>query len=828
MSHLSVPDTGFTTPATGLSAPQVTWRISNGCTNDVVRRAGRRTVDIIASNVFTRINAILGVLLVIVLFTGSLINAAFGLLIVANSAIGIIQELRAKRTLEKLTVLGESKPRVIRDGRAADIPRENIVLDDLIDLGPGDQLVVDGIVRTASSLRVDESMLTGESVAVHKHPGDPILSGSFIKSGSGTYQATAIGSEAYSAKLVAEAGRFTLTGSQLQAGIDKILKVITWLLVPVGALTIYTQLYRTGEPLKQAILSMVGSIVPMVPEGLVLMTSIAFAVGVVRLGKHQALINELPAIEGLARVDVVCADKTGTLTENAMVVDHITALDSRGRATTDHTAAAENRLVTVLAMIAAADEHPNDTIAAIKDTTLKWCAQPEKTMGTVTGRVEFDAAVKWSGIATGAGGSWVIGAPEVLLAPGHPALDEAAGQFAKGLRVLVVAEAEDGLQAVTATPAHPGCGSLRPVGLVVLNQKVRADAAGTLAFFAAENVETKIISGDNAASVGAVAAQVGITPDGDRPDPADFAVDARTLPEAGTEEFADAVEKGRVFGRVTPEQKRDMVKALIDRGHQVAMTGDGVNDVLALKDASIGVSMGSGSPATRSVAQVVLLDNRFSTLPKVVAEGRRVIGNIERVANLFLTKTIYSVVLAVITGVLGMAFPFQPIHVTMTGWFTIGIPAFILSLAPNHDRARPGFAARVLKTAFPWGVITGVVTVTFWAVHNPGSEAEFESLQKMAATATLSTMLVMALWVLAVVARPWNLWKAGLLMISVGAYFLLFLMPWTSRILLLDVSNTQLMVESLVWGAVGCLAIEAVWIAVRRREHLPLKYIDTY
>lgn len=749
-------------PATGLSATEVANRRARGQVNKVVRRAGRTNWHIIRSNVFTRINAILAILFAIVMTTGSWINGAFGLLIIANSSIGIIQEMRAKRTLDRLTILGESRPRVLRDGQCQEIAQSDIVLDDLIDLGAGDQLVVDGIVRSAAGLKVDESMLTGESDAVHKSVGDKVLSGSFVVAGEGTFQATAIGADAYAARLIAAAGEFTLTGSELQKGIDKILRFISWLLIPTGVLTMWTQLWRTEAPLNEAILAMVASLVPMVPEGLVLMTSIAFAVGVVRLGRRQALVNELNAIEMLARVDVVCVDKTGTLTENRMELVRIRALEGEPEIA--------NR---VLSSMAAADNRPNDTMKAIAEDLEGVAPWP------VVGIEPFDSKKKWSGVALGEHGTWVLGAPDMLTSD-RELLGIISDDSDAGLRVLLLGQ----------VPSFADITKVRPRALVVLQQKVRADAPATLQFFEKEGVDLKVISGDNAVSVAAVARQVGIDAE---------PVDAREMQP-------NDVLDGTVFGRVTPEQKRDMVQELQCAGHHVAMTGDGVNDVLALKAADIGVAMGTGAPASRSVAQVVLLDNSFSTLPHVVAEGRRVIGNIERVANLFLTKTIYSVVLAAVIGLWGATYPFQPIHVTMIGWFTIGIPAFFLSLGPNTERARDGFVRRVLTQAVPAGLLISVFTVGFWMMHYPAEVGGQEHRQ--ASTATLVVLLVMAMWVLGIVARPWTWWKVLLVAGGVAGYMVIFLIPQVGQWLLLDASNTTLMLRALCVGAVGAGCIE--------------------
>lgn len=748
------------TSSSGLSRAEVAERVRAGLVNRQPRRTGRSVGTIIRTNVFTRINAILGVLLAIVLSLGSWINSAFGTLIIANSAIGIIQELRAKRTLDKLTILGESLPTVIRDGQAREIIRDELVMDDLIELGVGDQLVVDGEVRSADGLMVDESMLTGESAPVLKEVGDTVWSGSFVSSGSGTYQATAISEDAYAAKLVAEAGKFQLTDSQLQSGINSILRIITWLLIPTGLLTVWTQLTRTGEPLRESILAMVAALVPMLPEGLVLMTSIAFGVGVVRLGRRKALVNELPAIEGLARVDVVCVDKTGTLTENRMELAEVREL-------------ADAPVMRILASFVSVENRPNDTLQAIASID----AEPFEVVSFEA----FNSAKKYASIHLGERGKWFLGAPDVLVsgADGRAAQELAA----QGLRVLMLCDA-----------AHI------PTALVVLRQKIRDDALETLQFFRAEDVSVKVISGDNAASVGAVARELGLQ---------GSVIDARELP-SDPKALQQAVEEHMVFGRVTPEQKRDMVRALQAGGHTVAMTGDGVNDVLALKDANIGVSMGTGSPATRSVAQVVVLDNRFASLPHVVAEGRRVIGNIERVANLFLTKTVYSVLMALIFAVVGIKFPFQAIHVTVTAWFTIGIPAFILSLAPNYERARPNFVPRVLRFAVPSGVTIGLVTAGTWLWFYPGPEAP-ESLKTQVGTMVLLAMLVMSLWVLGIVARPYTWWKILLLLVSVGFYAVLFSWPWLANFFLLDPRNHMMLLRGLIIGACGAALIELFW-----------------
>ncbi|MEZ0356739.1 HAD-IC family P-type ATPase [Mycobacterium sp. SA01] len=773
--------------AAGLSADDVAARIAAGQTNDVPTRASRSVAEVVRANVFTRINAILGVLLLIVLSTGSLINGMFGLLIIANSGIGIIQELRAKKTLDNLAIVGQARPTVRRQTGTKPLPPNEVVLDDIIELGPGDQIVVDGELLEAANLEVDESLLTGEADPIAKHTGDTVMSGSFVVAGTGAYRATKVGREAYAAKLAEEASKFTLVKSELRSGINKILQFITYLLWPTGLLVIYTQLFTTDVGWRESVLRMVGALVPMVPEGLVLMTSIAFAVGVIRLGRRQCLVQELPAIEGLARVDVVCADKTGTLTENGMRLAEVTALSQD-----------DQRVADVLAALAADDPKPNASMQAIAE------AYPHAPGWTATAAAPFKSATKWSGVSYAEQGNWLIGAPDVLLDPDSPAAAQAEEIGARGMRVLLLGASNLPVD----SPDAPG--QLTPVALVVLEQRVRPDARDTLEYFASQHVSVKVISGDNAVSVAAVAGALGLHGE---------TMDARRLP-TDTDALAETMATYTTFGRVRPDQKRAMVHALQSRDHTVAMTGDGVNDVLALKDADIGVAMGSGSPASRAVAQIVLLDNKFATLPYVVGEGRRVIGNIERVSNLFLTKTVYSVLLALLVGLAGLShklfgtpsllYPFQPIHVTIAAWFTIGIPAFILSLAPNNERAHTGFVRRVMTSALPSGVVIGVMTYASYLIANHKTDATVTE-QTQASTAALITLLMGAVWVLAVVARPYQWWRVALVAASGLAYVVIFAIPAARKAFMLDPSNLEITSTGLAMGLLAAGLVEVAW-----------------
>ncbi len=763
----------------GLTTAEVAERVARGEVNDVPVRSSRSTTDIVRANVFTRFNAIIGVLWVIMLFVAPIQDSLFGFVIVANTGIGIIQELRAKKTLDSLAVIGEAKPSVRRDGRTAEISTSEIVLGDVIELGPGDKVVVDGAVGEADGLEIDESLLTGEADPVLKKPGDAVMSGSFVVAGGGAFTATKVGREAYAAQLAEEASRFTLVHSELRSGISTILKYVTWMMIPTSIGLIISQLLVKDNNLKDSIARTVGGIVPMIPEGLVLLTSVAFAIGVIRLGRKQCLVQELPAIEGLARVDVVCLDKTGTLTEGGMDVTELRPLGG-----------AEPAYVKkVLGALGESDPRPNASLQAIID------AYPDSAEWRCTESLPFSSARKYSGASfsegDGENNTWLLGAPDVLLPAGDPALDEINDLNEQGLRVLLLARSARELDdAAVAT-------GVRPTALVVLEQRLRPDAADTLRYFEDQNVRAKVISGDNAVSVGAVAGKLGLPG-------AENTVDARKLP-TDREDMAKVLDANSVFGRVSPQQKRDMVGALQSKGHTVAMTGDGVNDVLALKDADIGVSMGSGSEATKAVAQIVLLNNSFSTLPSVVAEGRRVIGNITRVATLFLTKTVYSVLLAILVVCSQVEYPFLPRHLTLLSTLTIGIPAFFLALAPNKERAKPHFVKRVMRYAIPGGVIAAVATFLSYLIarhHYTGQGA----LEAESSAATL-TLFLTSMWVLAIIARPYTWWRVALVGAMGGAFLIVLVVPW-----LQDFFQLKLVGATVPWIAVGIAVAAAVLI----------------
>lgn len=756
---------------TGLGAAEVRQRTLAGAINVVPSGPSRTVAEIIRANVVTLFNMLLGALLVVILVVAPPQDALFGGVLVANALIGIIQELRAKQTLDRLALLSAPHATVIRDSRRQKIRIDEVVLDDLIAVGPGDQIVVDGLVVISDGLEVDESLLTGESDTVAKQHADEVLSGSFVAAGSGVYKARRVGPDAYAARLAAEAKQFALTRSELRRGIDWILKAIGWVMTPTMVLLVWSQM-RANDELREAIRVAVGGMVAMIPQGLVLLTSVAFAVGVVRLGKRHVLVQELPALEMLARVDVVCFDKTGTLTKGHLSVDSLHLFTDR----VDTEAA--------LGAVAGADPTPNATLSAIAE------AYPPPTGWSAVRTVPFSSARKWSAAGFGRLGTWVLGAPEFVL-PGDPRVTGmVAAAAATGRRVLLLAVSDRPLEG-EALPRD-----LSPVALVALGDIVRAEAIDTIRFFTEQGVAPKVISGDHVDTVAAIARSVGLH---------GRVVDGRDLPE-DPDLLQRAVEDGSVFGRVTPHQKRDMVAALQASGHVVAMTGDGVNDVLALKKADIGIAMGSGSPASRAVSQVVLLDGDFATLPAVVAEGRRVIANIERVANLFVVKTVYSFCFAVLVGIFLTPFPFVPRHLTLVGTLTIGAPAFALALAPTAARARTGFVFRVMRFALPVGALAAAATYASYEL----AIAEGVSLT---GARTLATVVLTAIGLFALIinARPLTPGRRLLIGSMAGLYGLILLIPSWRTFFELDLPRLVIVLAGIgIVGMTGALMYSAL------------------
>ena len=751
-------------PEQGLSSAEVRKRMEAGLVNRLTESPTRTAGEIVKANVVTRFNLLLGALLIVVLVVlREPRDALFGIVLVVNSGIGIIQELRAKRTLDRLELVAAPRVRAVRAGQVREVAVDRIVIDDLIELRSGDQLAVDGVVVSSNSLEIDESLLTGESDPVSKRPDDLCLSGSFVAAGSGRYRATRVGDDSYAARLARAAKKFTLVRSELRDGINWILGVVSWVVVPMGALLVWSSI-RGGGTLLEGLGGAVAAGVAMIPQGLVLLASVAFAVGVIRLGQRNVLVQELPAIEGLARVDTVCFDKTGTLTEGRLTVEEVILFSERDPEP-------------ALAAIAASEPHPNATLAAIAE------AFPENPGWGVQVEVPFSAARGWSGVTFFGDGTWVIGAPETV-APSHERAMEISLQVSSGgNRVLLVAASPIALTE-TRLPED-----LEPVAVLVLSDQVRVDAAETLRYFADQGIKVKVISGDHPETVAAIARKVGL-------EGADQVVDGRNLPK-DLARLAAIMERGTVFGRVAPQQKRAMVRAMQSRGHVVAMTGDGVNDVLALKVSDIGIAIGGGAPASRAVAQLVLIDGRFSSLPGIVGEGRRVTSNIERVANLFITSTVYALGLSLAIVISTLPFPFLPRHLTLVGGLTIGIPAFFLALAPSKRRSRSGFVMRVLKFAIPTGLTATLATfAAYWLADLEGS-----SIEESRTTATL-VLAAIGLFALGIVSRPLVPWKKGLIATMAG-----LLLVAMSNSALHDFFGLDLPRTVVLLAAVGVVAL---------------------
>ena len=694
----------------------------------------RTVTDIVRANLLTPINAVLAMLAGLVLMAGSPKDALFAGVIIANSGIGIIQELRAKRTLDSLRVLTAPLARVRRPHGVDDVALDDLELGDIVEIRSGDQIPADGDIVESHHLDIDASLLTGEADPIAVSAGAHVMSGSTVISGTGALRVTAVGSQGYAARLTAEARRFTLVDSPLRNDINRIVTTVGVAMVPIGIALALSQLLRTDADWQTALIGTVAGLVGMVPEGLVLLTSVAFAVGVVRLGRRRCLVQELPAIEVLARVDVLCVDKTGTITSGNMTLVDIDEFEDGATST--------------LAAIAAADPDPNMTMRAI--ATALHTDKP----AAIIDRTPFSSAKRSSTVTLNDGSRWTLGAPEP---------DDAAVQrhTMLGRRVL--------------TLDHDG----RRAALVILDDEIRPDAPTTLAWFADQDVAVRVLSGDDQATVSAIAQRAGIDP-GPDDDPT-------------------------VLGRVDPHRKRDLVHELQTAGHTVAMTGDGVNDVLALKAADCGIAMASGSAATRAVAQLVMLDSDFSALPAAVAEGRRVINNIERVASLFLAKTTYSIVLSTLVAMIGSTYPLRPIHLTLLSWFTIGIPATVLALEPDRGLVRTGFLRRVLSRAIPAGVAIAFAIVIIDAV--------------VGGTAAVIGAGCIALSHLAIVASPLTPRRLALVAATViGFIAMVEIGPFRRLFELEIVRGTDLVITVAVVG----LASTGLWVVnrvTRRRRH---------
>lgn len=727
----------FMTGPNGLTRAEVKKRIAQGQVNISNQRTSRSFRHILYSNIFTRFNAILGTMLILILAIGSPRDALFGLIIIFNTSIGIIQEIRAKWALDRLTLITSSTINVIREGQVIPLPANQIVLDDLIELHVGDQIPVDGVLLKSESIEIDESIITGESEHVVKKNGDNVYSGSFIVAGKGFIQALQVGEQAYIRRMASAAKQFSLSQSELRQGINRILKYLVWLLIPTGILLFSTQLLFQQNGWRDAVAGSVAGISEMIPDGLVLLTSTVMAIAVIRLARAKALVQELAAVEILARVDVLCLDKTGTLTEGKMELEKIIEL-------TKPADNASPSIRQVLGIFSAVQE-PSVTLNAIAAS----CPTPSLKKWKIITNIPFDSDKKWSAISLEGHGSWILGSPEPIIKNefgGSPELVTKINALAEqGFRVMILAYTNKVLDSVRTSSKYklPG---LTPLSLIILKEKLRPDVAQTLKFFAEQGVKIKIISGDNPKTVAAVASAAGLK---------DLQIKNGSEIPTDLTELGTITEKNNIFGRVTPEQKKLMVQALRKNGHTVAMIGDGVNDILAIKEANFGIAMGSGTGSNRAIAQLILIDNNFNVLPKVIAEGRRIIANIERTANFFLTKTTYVFAMALAVGVAQVPFPFLPRQLTFIGFFTIGLPALLLSLSQNTTRTKTGFVGRVLRFSLPaGGIVAAIILLTFAIIRqiNPANI----SLARSAATFAL---LGCGLSVLYLLAKPQTFWQ---------------------------------------------------------------------
>ena len=809
----------------GLSTEEVAQAVSCGDVNITSKQTSRSLMDIVRANVFTLFNAIIFTAMVVVLATGSWKDAVFGVVILVNTGIGIVTELKAKRTLDRLSILVAARAMVRRGGENIEIAHKDIVLGDVLWLRAGEQVPADVEVLESWGLEMDESMLTGESATVRKAQGDDVYSGSTAVSGMALTRVTAVGEHSYAAKLAAQAKVYTKTISDLSRGINTILKYMTMVVVPLCVLLVWSQMHKAGGFVEAwqtgawrgAVVSAVAGVVGMIPEGLVLLTSLNFAVAAMRLARKQTLVQELESVETLARVDCLNLDKTGTITDGGIAFVGVENLDNSGAEISLQTNLQTNQALFDLSN----EENPNATgVAIMEGLGSKGVAASQH----VSNRLPFSSARKWSAVqyvqSSGERATWYMGAPEVLLsainyANTNELLEKVNSYAEQGERVLLLAKVSSESSAVSSESSGVSnvesssvssvtetdktfsdsptiCANAQPVALVRCSERIRNDARKTLKWFREQGVRCRVISGDNPTTVAAVAAKVGLT--GDRKP---VAMDARKLPE-DINELAKVLENVDVLGRVLPHQKKAIVQALHTQGHVVAMTGDGVNDTLALKEADLGVAMGNAAPAAKAVAQVVLVDSRFSHLPDVVARGRQVMANMERVAGLFLVKTVYSALISAGVVLLALHFPYLPRHITYIGSLTIGIPAFLLALAPNTRRYIPGFLKRVVRFAVPSGfaIAASVLATAVIAPRVLGLNLDdvvannliasrfiVSNVQALATTRSICSVIVFVLGilVLASVAKPLRSWRGIMVALFAAAGVAGAFIPFTAK-----------------------------------------------
>lgn len=708
-------------PQSGLSAEQVKRRFAQGENNYKVESSTLSVPEIVRSNVCTYFNLVFAVIAVLLAIVGAWSDMLFLPIIVANTCIGIIQEIHSKKVLDKLSILNAPHAVVIRDGKRQEIPADQLVLDDIVEFSAGSQIPADAKV-VSGELQVNESLITGESDEIEKREGDSLLSGSFVVSGKACARLEKVGKDSYISKLTLQATKSKKgEQSEMIRSLNYLIMVMGIIIIPIGIALFVQSFIYNGGTFHDSITGMVAAIIGMIPEGLYLLTSVALAVSSVRLAQKKVLIHDMKCIETLARVNVLCVDKTGTITEPGMHVYDFSVLDG----------ADQLEISQLLADFVAAQEKDNATMEALK-------AHFSNGSGMRAREVySFSSETKYSGAVMNDGKSYVIGAPEFVLRGQFAQYQEQIATYSsKGYRVLVFAQYEGTLDRKPLTePVLPLC-------FVMLANPIRKGAKETFTYFAENDVDIKVISGDNPLTVSVIAAEAGIVG-------AERFVDASTLKEK--EDYYRAVEEYTVFGRVTPSQKRMLVQALKEHKKTVAMTGDGVNDVLALKDADCSVAMASGSEAASNVAQLVLLDSDFSRMPSVVAEGRRVVNNIERTAALYIVKNIFSMLLAIFSVILMLDYPLEPSQVSLISMFTIGIPSFVLALEPNKDLIRGHFLTNVLVRALPAG-LTDFIVVSGLVIFCREFQVDLDCLS----TSCTILVAIVGFMILHRIARPMN------------------------------------------------------------------------
>ena len=728
-------------PIIGLTSEEVRERIVNGQTNHTDISTQKTVGQIVKSNLLTYFNLIFLILTVLLCIVGSFRNLTFLPVIIGNTVIGIFQELRAKKTLDKMSMLNAPHSIVVRDGEQQQIQSEELVKDDIIILSAGNQICADATVLSGS-ISVNEALLTGESDEIKKKSGDGLMSGSFVVSGQCYAKLDKVGNESYISQLTAQAKAMgDGEQSEMIRYINKLVKWVGIIIIPVGIILFCQAYIMNGETFKKSVVSMVAAVLGMIPEGLYLLTTVALALSTIRLAKKQVLLHDMKSIETLARVDVLCVDKTGTITEPGMQVTELVISGRCGDAEMDKRAFAH-----LLADYSAVIEDNNATMEAIRAYVAK--NEIEKGSRTLLKTQPFTSANKYSKVSF-VEGDYMLGAPEFIMKDRYEEISEEIEEYqSKGYRVLLMAESgEDSIGSVRPL------GGISPIGYIVLSNPIRENAESTFTYFKEQGVAIKVISGDNPATVSEVAKRAGI-------DGAENYVDASTL--ASEKDITEAVDKYTVFGRVTPKQKQLIVRALQKQKHTVAMTGDGVNDILAMKDADCSIAMASGSEAAAQAAQTVLLDSDFGRMPYVVFEGRQVVNNIQRSASLFLVKNIFSLLMAIFSAIFAITYPLEPSQISLISMFTIGLPGFLLALEPNRNRIEGNFMVNVMLKALPAG-LTDVLSVGALVICGQVFNLPSEDI----ATAGTMLLAVVGFMIIIKISHPFNKMKYGVLLINI-------------------------------------------------------------